>query len=149
MEDGMALIRYEANPMATLLNELDNVWLDDFSRTGRDLANLTYPNVDIIETDAGYGITADLPGLSKEDVKVNIENGVLTISGEKKSEVEKRDENKYYHFERSYGKFSRSFSLPDHVDSVNVEAHFNNGVLQVDIKKTEEAKPKAIEVKVQ
>lgn len=145
----MSLIRYETSPMATLLNELDNLWLDDFSRTGRDLANLTFPNVDIVESDSGYGITADLPGLSKEDVKVNIDNGVLTISGEKKTEIEKREKNKYYHFERSYGKFSRSFSLPDHVDSANIEAHFNNGVLQVNIKKTEEAKPKTIEVKVQ
>lgn len=145
----MSLIRYEANPISALLNELDNLWVDDFSRTGRDLAHLTYPNVDIVESDTGYGISADLPGISKEDVKVNIDNGVLTISGEKKTEIEKREKNKYFHFERSYGKFSRSFSLPDHVDSANIQAHFNNGVLQVNIKKTAEAKPKTIEVKVQ
>jgi HSP20 family protein len=149
MEDFMALIRYEANPMSTLLGELDNLWLDDFGRTGRDLVNCTYPNVDILETETGYRITADLPGLSKEDVKVNIENGVLTISGEKKTEVEKRDKNKYYHFERSYGKFTRSFSLPEHVDSAGIDARYNNGILELNIKKNEEAKPKAIEVKVQ
>lgn len=145
----MSLIRYEANPIASLLEELSDRWSDDDCRTGRDLVNCTYPNVDIVETETGYGISADLPGLSKEEVKVHIEKGVLTISGEKKTEVEKRDKDKYYHFERSYGKFSRSFSLPDHVDSTNVDAHFNNGVLKVNITKTEEAKPRTIEVKVQ
>lgn len=149
MEVVMSLVRFEANPMSSLLDELDTFWSGDFNRTGRDLVNSTYPNVDIVETETGYGITADLPGLSKEDVKVRVENSVLTISGEKKTEVEKRDKNRYYHFERSYGKFSRAFSLPDHVDSASIDARFNNGVLEVSLKKTEEAKPKAIEVKVQ
>jgi len=145
----MALVRYESNPIATLLDELDTFWPGSFSQTGRDLVNVTYPNVDIVESETGYNITADLPGLSKEDVKVNVENGVLTISGEKKTDVEKREKDKYYHFERSYGKFSRSFSLPEHVDSAHIDARYNNGVLEIALKKTEEAKPKAIEVKVQ
>lgn len=145
----MSLVRFEANPMSSILDELDTIWSGGFTQTGRELMDRMYPNVDIVETETGYVITADLPGLSKEDVKVHVENGVLTISGEKKTEVEKRDKNRYYHFERSYGKFSRAFSLPDHVDSVNIDARFNNGVLEVSLKKTEEAKPKAIEVKVQ
>jgi HSP20 family protein len=111
--------------------------------------NRVFPSVDIIETETAYEITADLPGLSKEDVKVHIENGVLTISGDKKTAIEKRDKNKYYHFERNYGKFTRSFSLPDHVDSASIDARYNNGVLDISIRKTEEAKPKTIEVKVQ
>jgi HSP20 family protein len=143
----MSLIRYEANPIATLFDELDSVWSGGL--TGRQLEDCMYPSVDIVETETGYGITADLPGLSKDDIKVHVEKGVLTLSGEKKTEAEKREKNKYYHFERSYGKFTRSFSLPDHVDSASIDARFNNGVLEINLKKTEEAKAKAIEVKIQ
>jgi HSP20 family protein len=149
MEVFMSLVRYETSPISTLLDELDTIWSSGFNQTGRELVNRMYPNVDIIESETGYRITADLPGLAKEDVKVHVEDGVLTISGEKKTEAEKRDKNRYYHFERSYGKFSRSFSLPDHTDNANIDARFNNGVLEIALKKTEEAKPKAIEVKVQ
>jgi HSP20 family protein len=145
----MSLIRYEARPMVTLFDELDNMLSTGFDWTGRELESALYPNVDITESDTGYAIKADLPGLTKEDIKVDVEDGVLSISGEKKREVEKREKDNYYHFERSYGRFCRSFTLPAHVDGKNIEARYTNGVLEVHLKKTEEAKPKAIEVKVQ
>jgi len=95
-----------------------------------------------------YLIKTDLPGLTKEDINVNIEDGIMTISGEKKRETEKKDKH-YSRYERSYGKFSRSFSLPNNVDSKKVEAKYHNGVLEVTLIKTEESKPRGIEVKVQ
>jgi HSP20 family protein len=145
----MSLIRYETRPVTTLFDELDNLFATGFDWTGRELSGALYPNVDINETDGGYTIKADLPGLTKEDIKVNIEDGVLSISGEKKQEVEKKEKDRYYHFERSYGRFSRAFSLPTNVDGKHIEAKYNNGVLEVHLKKSEETKPKAIEVKVE
>ena len=105
--------------------------------------------MDIAESENGFRISADLPGLSKQDIKLSVEDGVLSISGEKKQEVEKKEKDRYYHFERSYGRFCRSFTLPANVDSANIDARYNNGVLEVHLRKTEEAKPKAIEVKVE
>jgi HSP20 family protein len=145
----MSLIRYEAAPMTTLFDELDDVLSTGFDWTGRELAGTLYPHVDITESETGYAIKADLPGLAKEDIKVTVEDGVLSISGEKKQEIEKKEKNRYYHFERSYGRFIRSFTLPTHVDGKSVEAKYHNGVLEVHLKKTEESKPKAIEVKVE
>lgn len=145
----MSLIRYEAAPLTTLFDDFDTLLPTGFDWTGRELAGTLYPHVDITESETGYAIKADLPGLAKEDIKVSVEDGVLSIIGEKKREVEKKEKNRYYHFERSYGKFCRSFTLPAHVDGKNIEARYANGVLEVHLKKTGEAKPKEIEVKVQ
>ena len=145
----MSLIRYEASPITTLFDDLESLLPAGFDWTGRELSGSLYPSVDILESDTGYRIAADVPGLSKEDVKVSVEDRVLSISGEKKRETEKRDKNRYYHFERSYGKFCRSFTLPDNVDPKSIEAKYNNGVLEVHLKKSEEARPKAIEVKIE
>ena len=142
----MSLVRYEANPIAALFDEMEHLWGTDLA--GRELAGGMYPKVDIVEHGAGYTIKVDLPGLAKEDIKLSMEDGVLTVSGERKLEVEKKEENSYYHFERSHGKFSRAFSLPDNVDGQNIEARYTNGVLEVTLRKTEEAKPKAIDIKV-
>jgi HSP20 family protein len=145
----MSLIRYEAAPITTLFDELDNLFSTGFDWTGRELSGALYPHVDITESEGGYQIKADLPGLTKEDIKVNVGDGVLSISGEKKQEVEKKEKNRYYHFERSYGRFSRSFTLPTHVDGKNIEARYANGVLEVHLKKAAESKLKAFEVKVE
>jgi len=87
--------------------------------------------------------------LTKKDIKVVVENGILTISGEKKEDKVEREKNNYYHLERSYGSFCRSFKLPENVASEHVAATYTNGVLELTLKKTEEAKPKAIEVKIE
>ncbi len=105
------------------------------------------PSVDIIEDDKEWLVKADLPEVKKEDVKVTVENGVLTITGERKFEKEEKD-RKYHRIEREYGTFLRSFTLPDAADGDKVAAEFKNGVLQVHLPKNEKAKPKAIDVKV-
>ena len=105
------------------------------------------PVVDIAEDDKEYLITAELPEVKKEDVKVTMENGVLTITGERK--FEKEETNKKWHrVERSYGSFARTFALPDNGDAAKVNAEFKDGMLKVRIAKSEAARPKQIEVKV-
>lgn len=105
------------------------------------------PSVDVSETDGEYQIKAEIPDVKKEDVKVTLEDGVLTIQGERKIEKEEKGK-KYHRVERSYGSFVRSFTLPDLVDEANVKAEFKDGVLNLTLPKSEKVKPKAIEVTV-
>ncbi len=105
------------------------------------------PSVDISEDDKEWLVKADLPDVKKEEVKVTVEDGVLTITGERKFEKEEKDK-KYHRIERSYGNFLRSFTLPDGADGSKVAAEFKDGVLQVHLPKSEKAKPKAVDVKV-
>ena len=106
------------------------------------------PSVDIIEDEKEWLVKAELPEVKKEDVKVTVEDGVLTITGERKLEKEEKDK-KYHRIERSYGNFLRSFTLPDGADGTKVNAEFKDGVLKVHLPKSEKAKPKAVEVKLQ
>ena len=105
------------------------------------------PSVDIVEYDKEWLVKADLPEVKREDVQVTVDNGVLTIAGERKLEKEEKDK-KYHRIERSYGNFLRSFTLPDAADGSKVNAEFKDGVLIVHLPKTEKARPKAVEVKV-
>ena len=105
------------------------------------------PSVDIIEDEKEWVVKADLPEVKKEDVKVTVENDVLTITGERKLEKEEKDK-KYRRIERSYGSFLRSFTLPDGAEGGKVTAEFKEGVLKVHLPKGEKAKPKSVEVKV-
>jgi len=106
------------------------------------------PAVDIVEDENQFVIKAELPEIKKEEVHVTVDNGVLTISGERK--FEKEEKNKRYHrVERSYGSFTRSFSLPEGADPGKVRAEFKDGVLQVHVQKSETARPNNIEVKVE
>ena len=105
------------------------------------------PQVDILEDDREYLIKADLPEMKKEEVKVTMENGVLSISGERK--VEKEEKTKKYHrIERSFGSFERAFALPEDAEAKKIAAEFRDGVLKVHLPKVAVAKPKPIEVKV-
>ena len=104
------------------------------------------PLVDITEDDKEYIIKTELPEVKKEDVKVSVENGLLTIVGERK--FEKEENKKYHRVERAYGRFLRSFVLPEGVDPDKVNAEFRDGVLKVHLAKSEQTKPKQIEVKV-
>lgn len=106
------------------------------------------PLVDISEDANEYLVKAELPELKKEEVKVSVENGELTISGERKSEKEEKGK-KFHRIERSYGSFLRSFTLPESVSGDKVTAEFKDGMLMVHLPKDEKAKPKTIEVKVQ
>ncbi|MCS6291814.1 MAG: Hsp20/alpha crystallin family protein [Nitrospira sp.] len=105
------------------------------------------PTVDISETAGEYVIQAELPEVKKDDVKVTLEEGVLTIQGQRRQEKDEKT-TKYHRIERSYGTFVRSFSLPDQVNESGVKAEFKDGVLNLHIPKSEKAKPRAIEVKV-
>jgi HSP20 family protein len=143
-----ALVRYE-RPALGLSGLLDEFFDDGlFGWGNREIVRTSWPRVDITENENAYRVHADVPGLAKDDIKVTVEDGVLTISGEKKAEKKERKKGEYAYYERSYGSFCRSFNLPDHVDSKNIEAHLKDGVLELTLKKTEEAKPKAIEVNV-
>lgn len=104
------------------------------------------PPVDIRETEDALFLTAELPGLSKDDVEITIEDHVLSLRGERKLEKDLHKEN-YHRIERSYGSFSRTFSLPTNVRTDEVNASFRDGVLHVEIPKAEEAKPRKITIK--
>jgi HSP20 family protein len=106
------------------------------------------PQVDVIEDDKEYVIKADLPEMNKDEVKVTMENGVLCISGERKTEKEEKNK-KYHRIERSFGSFERAFMMPEDADANKIAAEFKDGVLKVHLPKTPAAKPKPIEVKVQ
>jgi HSP20 family protein len=105
------------------------------------------PPVDVEETDKEYLIKAELPEIAKENVKVEMLDGVLTIEGERKQEKEETNK-KFLKVERLYGKFVRQFALPAEVEAARIQAEFKDGVLNVHLPKTAAAKPKAIEVKV-
>jgi HSP20 family protein len=105
------------------------------------------PLVDITEDDKEYLIKADLPDVKKEDVKLTVQDEVMTISGERKYEKEEKGK-KYHRVERAYGSFLRSFALPDDADGSKVSAEYKEGVLKVHLPKSEKAKPKSIEVEV-
>jgi HSP20 family protein len=129
-------------------NEIDRVF--DRFRGGEFDTNATQswlPAVDISEQENSFVIKAELPGVDKKDVKITVQNDVLTIKGEKKQESEKKGEN-YHRTERSYGSFQRSFTLPATIASEKIDASYDNGVLILNLPKLEEAKPKEIEVKL-
>jgi HSP20 family protein len=103
------------------------------------------PAMDLVEADDHFLLKADLPGLSEEDVTIEVQDGTLTISGERKSEHEKREKG-WYRVERSFGRFSRSLTLPEGVDADKIDASFDKGVLEIRIPKPEERKPRRITI---
>lgn len=105
------------------------------------------PAVDIHETDNEYTVKADLPEVKKDDLKIALEDGVLTIQGERKQEKEEKGK-RFHRVERQYGQFVRRFALPNEVDGANVHAEFKDGVLNVRLPKSAAAKPHAIDIKV-
>ena len=105
------------------------------------------PRVDVHENEKGYTIDAELPGIDKKDIKVEVKDKILTISGERKQE-KKTEEAKYYKEERYYGKFQRTFSLPDTVDTEKISANYKDGILTLYLLKQEKALPKEISVEV-
>lgn len=119
-------------------------------REGKDLFSRSdwAPAVDIKETPEAFVIEAELPGMNKEDVKVTVHEGVLSIQGERRNEEETKDK-KHHRIERFYGSFLRRFTLPDNVDENSVKASFKDGMLTLTLQKAEPKEPKAIEVDVQ
>jgi len=105
------------------------------------------PLVDVIETDSDFQILAELPGVEKKDVKLSVEDNVLTISGRRDQESEERGK-RVHRAERPYGSFARSFTVPDSADGQKATAEFKNGILKVRLPKSEKARPKSIDVEV-
>jgi len=103
--------------------------------------------IDVIEEKEQYTLKADLPGISKEDIKVSVENGVLTIEGERKAETEQKD-NQVHRVERRYGRFVRSLNIGTDVDVARIKANYKDGVLELVVPKAEEVKPKAVDIQV-
>jgi HSP20 family protein len=146
----MDLIRWNPwNELVSLRERMNRVFDDSLFRSDRrdDLMAMgTWsPAVDMFEKDDQVVIKAELPGLEKKDISLDLTNGVLTLKGERKHENEVKEEN-YYRREMSCGKFIRSFSLPGDVDADKIKAEFQNGLLTVEVPKPEEYKPKQIPV---
>lgn len=125
-----------------LFSELPTPWTAEEDDAGN---RLWAPRIDVSETDAEYHLSADLPGINREDVQISIEEGYLTLRGERREEMKDESEN-YLRMERRYGSFYRSLPLPAHVDAGEAKASFDNGVLHVRIPKTRESQPRHIPV---
>ena len=134
---------------SALQDQINRLFDEAFDRTSGE-ANLTTwaPAVDIYETEHNLVVKADLPDMKPDDLDIRVENNILTIRGERKFE-KKVDEDNYLRVERSYGSFSRSFSLANTVNVEAIQADYKNGVLTLSIPKREEAKPKQIKVRVE
>ena len=123
----------------------NDFWNNSFSNFDQD-STVWSPRVDVKETKDAYELLADLPGLEKKEINISLNDNVLTVKGERKSEEKSEDENCYYN-ERTYGTFSRSFRLPNMVEQKDIRAEYKDGVLKVVLRKSEEAKPREIEIK--
>jgi HSP20 family protein len=123
--------------------EIDRVFDAFFGQT--DQGRRWVPPMDLVEAEDHFVLKADLPGLTEGDVNLEVQDGTLTISGERKAEHEQREKG-WYRIERSFGSFSRSLTLPDGVDPDRIEASFKDGVLDVRIPKPEERKPRRISI---
>lgn len=135
------------------LQDRINRMFDDTIRTlyptdGEELEKGTWaPAVDIYETNDSFVVSADLPGLNKDEIQIDLKDNTLTLKGEKKFE-EKVSKDNYIRVERAYGSFVRSFTLPQNIDPEKIKAKYKEGVLEVTIPKKEEAKPKQIKVEL-
>ena len=150
----MAIVRFEPfRDLVAVQNRLNRIFDDAFGGNPRAseedwaLGGQWAPSVDIFEHEGNLVLKAELPGIEPKDVDVHVENNVLTLRGERKFESEVKRE-KYHRVERAYGTFSRSFTLPNVVDTEKIKAEFKDGVLQVTLPQREEAKPKQIQVSV-
>jgi HSP20 family protein len=149
----MALIRWEpVSELGTIQNEMNRLFNNLFDQptpTGRNGGGGSrwIPAMDLVETGDRYVLRADLPGLSDEDVTVQLEDNVLTISGERKAEHETQQEG-YYRLERAFGGFTRSLTLPQGVNPDGVQAHFDRGVLEIRIPKPEQKKPRHVQIRL-
>jgi len=134
--------------IVTLQEQLNRLFNDDIERTGENSSLTAWaPAVDIYETEHELVVKADLPDIDPKDLDIRVENNILTLRGERKFES-KVAEDKYLRVERTYGSFSRSFSLANTVNSEAIKADYLNGVLTLSIPKREEAKPKQIRINV-
>jgi HSP20 family protein len=149
----MALVRWEpVRELSTLQNEMNRLFSSFFDTPtngggGGDGLRRWVPPMDLVETDDHFVLRADLPGLGPDDVNIEVEDGVLTLSGERKAEHETKREG-FYRVERASGQFRRSLTLPEGVELEQIAAAFDKGVLEVRIPKPEERKPRKVSISV-
>jgi HSP20 family protein len=143
----MALIRWDPiRDLDSLQSDMNRLFDRFFERTPNSGAVRRWiPAMDLVESDDHLVLRADLPGMSEDDVDIEIKDGVLTISGERKSEQEEKGEG-FHRVERAFGRFSRSLTLPQGVDATKVAANFKDGVLEVKVPKPEATKPTRVEI---
>ncbi len=119
-----------------VMNAFDSIFNDSMNKMEREA--FFRPRVDVVENEKNYEISVALPGIKKEEIAVDVDGDLLTISGERKRTTEKTESNKFHLTENVYGKFSRSFTLPENVDKGNLSAAFTDGVLKLEIPKVEQ-----------
>jgi HSP20 family protein len=143
----VAIVRWEPfRELSSLQTEMNRLFNAAFDTPGNSQSARRWtPAMDLLETDDAFVLRADLPGLSESDVSIELEDNVLTLSGERKVEHEDKREG-FYRVERAYGTFSRSLTLPKGVDAEAVSASFDRGVLEVRVPKPEQRKPRKIEI---
>jgi HSP20 family protein len=146
----MALIRFEpARELASLQSEMNQLFSTFFGDAttgpGNGQTRRWIPAMDLVETQDHFVVRADLPGLTEDDIAIELEDNVLTISGDRKHE-EKTEKEGYFRVERAFGKFARTLTLPEGVDADAINAEFSNGVLEVKIPKPEERKPRKVAI---
>ncbi|TVQ66817.1 MAG: Hsp20/alpha crystallin family protein [Balneolaceae bacterium] len=142
----MTLIKYR-QPGTDLFGKRFSDIMDEFFNDAVTSRNEFFaPNIDISETDKQYLIDVEVPGLDKKDIELNVERNTLTVSGERR--FENKEEGKTFHrVESSYGRFSRSFTLPENVDTETISANYNNGILSITVDKSEQMMKKQIKIK--
>ena len=141
----MTLMRWDPfNSLFGVKRNLDRMF-GEYDDDDSSVSSFWRPAVDIFETKDNLVLRAELPGMTKDDVKISVENNVLTLKGERHLDSEVKREN-YHRVERAYGTFHRSFTLPSRVDRSGIQARFENGVLEVTMPRSEEAKTKEIEI---
>lgn len=142
----MTLIKY-TQPNRDIFGKRFSDIMDEFFNDAVATRQQAFaPSIDISETDKQYLIDVEVPGIDKKDIELNVDNNTLVISGERT--FEKKEEDKHYHrVESSYGNFSRSFTLPDNVESESIQATYNNGILHITIEKSEQKMKKQIKIK--
>jgi HSP20 family protein len=148
----MAIVRWdptrELDSLQGEMNRLFSTFFDSPTKAGGNGGSRRWiPSMDLVETQDHFVLKADLPGMSENEVNIELENNVLTISGERKTEHEEQHEG-YYRLERATGTFSRALTLPEGIDADAVTAAFDNGVLTVRIPKPEQAKPRKVKIGV-
>jgi HSP20 family protein len=144
----MVITRWDPFRELTSLQNRVNSIFQDYGRAGQDELTSTgnfVPAVDVYEDEHKIVLKLEIPGVNQDDVDIRLENNTLTVGGERKFEKEEKEEN-FHRIERRYGSFSRSFTLPNTVDTENIRANYEQGVLNIELTKRAEAKPKQIKV---
>ena len=144
----MAITRWDPfRELYALQNRMNRLFDEQYSGREELTTGAFVPAVDIYEDEHGIQLKLEVPGIDEKDLDIKVENNVLSVSGERKFEKEEKEEN-FHRIERRYGSFTRSFTLPNTVNTEDIQANYENGVLKIQLAKRAEAKPKQIKVSV-